>query len=327
MSEYGEHYPVFHQECIDCFLEIPNICEGYIADFTFGAGGHSSMLATKVKPLKVLGVDQDDQALDNARKTYSDLIESGSLELLKMNFIQFPQYWSENLSDKKLLGAVLDLGVSSHQFDTAERGFSFREDGPLDMRMNFSDESIPTAADILRDYDVDELEHIFRHYGEEKLSKRIAETIVEKRSLENLTTTKQLEEIVFHCYPKKWRYGRTHPATKVFQALRIEVNSELKVLEDVLPPLLENLEVGGRVFVISFHSLEDRIVKNVFRDISRARKGEFRLLTKRPLLPTEQELSENKRSRSAKLRMIERIGVDDGEEKGKKNYKSKKKFL
>ena len=312
MSEYGSHYSVFHQESIDCFSEIEDISNGYIADLTFGGGGHSRLMIENVKPKKVLGVDQDEQALENARQKYSSFIQDNKLELLKMNFASFPKYWRENCSDNKLMGAILDLGVSSHQFDKAERGFSFQHDGPLDMRMNFTDDSIATAADIVNNYDADELEHIFRVYGEEKLAKRIAEAIVEQRSHEKLTTTKKLEEIVFHCYPKKWRYGRTHPATRVFQALRIEVNSELKVLENVLPDLLENLAIGGRVFVISFHSLEDRIVKNIFRDISRQRKKEFQLLTKRPLVPTEQEMSENRRSRSAKLRMIERIGVPGG---------------
>ena len=323
MKNYGDHYSVFHQESIDCFLKVDNIESGVIADLTFGGGGHSKLMIDCVRPKKVIGVDQDDQALNNGQIKYQEDIEASRLELLKMNFSEFPRYWRDNYSsNEKLLGAILYLGVSSHQFDNAMRGFSFQHNGPLDMRMNSTNESIPTAADIINSYTVDQLEQVFRDYGEEKFSKRIAEAIVDQRSHENLTTTKQLEEVVFHCYPKKWRYGRTHPATRVFQALRIEVNSELKVIENVLPDLLENLAVGGRVFVISFHSLEDRIVKNVFRDISRARKQEFKLLTKRPLVPTEQEMNENRRSRSAKLRMIERIGDNSGSQE---DFKEKTK--
>lgn len=307
-ENYGAHYPVFHEEVIECFSSVDNIDSGFIADLTFGAGGHSSLMASKLKGATVLGIDQDLEALNNARAKYPELIENKNIILHQMNFEDFPEYWRANYSGNKLLGAVLDLGVSSHQFDSEKRGFSFRFDAPLDMRMNSTDPSQVTAADVINSYTEDELEKVFREYGEEKLSRRIAAQIVEQRSLKKMTTTKELEELVFHCYPKKWRYGRTHPATRVFQALRIEVNEELKVLENVLPKLLDILSVGGRIFVISFHSLEDRIVKNIFRDAFRKNKGCFNLLTKRPLLPTQKEMSENARSRSAKLRMIEKLG-------------------
>lgn len=307
-GSYRSHYPVFHRECLDFFSRIPNLSEGFLADLTFGGGGHSQLFLSQLNPLKVLGVDQDEQAQKNAQEKYKNFINKNKLELIKMNFSQFPNYWNTQYSDKKLLGIILDLGVSSHQFDSGERGFSFRQDAPLDMRMDLTNSSIPKAEDIINHYSQEDLIKVFRDYGEERFAFSISQKILEQRSLKKITRTKELEEIVFHCYPKKWRYGRTHPATKIFQALRIEVNQELKVLEDTLPQLLNLLSKGGYILAISFHSLEDRIVKNIFRKNFRENREKFKIHTKKPLVPSPLELDENPRSRSAKLRVLEKIG-------------------
>ena len=172
------------------------------------------------------------------------------------------------------------------------------------MRMNYSEDS-ETAADVVNSYSHQELVDIFKKYGEEKLADRIVENICEARSKEKILTTKQLENIVFHSYPKKWRHGRTHPATRVFQALRIFVNKELEVLEKMIPQAIENLSVGGRLAIITFHSLEDRIVKHTFRDFDK--KKQVKLLQRKPFIPTDDEIKVNPRSRSAKLRVVTKL--------------------
>jgi 16S rRNA (cytosine1402-N4)-methyltransferase len=205
----------------------------------------------------------------------------------------------------KFAGILMDLGVSSHQFDKMERGFSFRADAPLDMRMNYGDSSIPTAADLLNSLSEKEIADILFNYGEERLSRKIASRIVELRQKKKIETTGELEDICFHAYPPKDRHGKIHPATRSFQALRIAVNEELTVLENTLPKLLPYLAHGGTLAVISFHSLEDRIVKHTFKEISESDQA-VTILTKKPLTASESELTENSRSRSAKLRVLQK---------------------
>jgi len=196
----------------------------------------------------------------------------------------------------------VDLGVSSAQFDIADRGFSFRHTAPLDMRMN--QQQALTAAEIINTWDEVDLANLFYTYGEERLSRRIARRIVERRPFQ---TTTDLAEAIFHSVPRSYRYGRIHPATRVFQALRIAVNAELTVLETLLKVAPTWLKPGGRLAIISFHSLEDRLVKHAFRA-----SPELRVLTKKPIQPTEQEVQQNPRARSAKLRVGERQEQDEG---------------
>jgi 16S rRNA (cytosine1402-N4)-methyltransferase len=229
-----------------------------------------------------------------------------------MNFREFPDWCEKNHMHGKFAGILMDLGVSSHQFDKMERGFSFRADAPLDMRMNYGDPTIPTAADLLNTLSEKEIADIIFNYGEERLSRKIANRIVELRQKEKIATTGQIEDICFHSYPPKDRHGKIHPATRTFQALRIAVNEELHVLENTLPKLLPFLAEGGVLAVISFHSLEDRIVKHTFKEIVEKKDFPAIILTKKPLTATEEELLQNSRSRSAKLRLLQRVSQPGG---------------
>jgi 16S rRNA (cytosine1402-N4)-methyltransferase len=219
---------------------------------------------------------------------------------------------------QKFAGILMDLGVSSHQFDKTERGFSFRGDAPLDMRMNYGDSNTPTAADLLNTLPEKEIADLLFAYGDERLSRRIAARICELRQTKKIETTGELEDICFHAYPAKDRHQKTHPATRSFQALRIAVNDELRVLEDTIPKLLPYLSEGGVLAIISFHSLEDRIVKHTFKELLEKQDFPVTILTKKPLTATDEELSENSRSRSAKLRLLQRetqLGRVDGTKK------------
>ena len=311
-NKYSKHKSVLKNECIQFLSEshLNTNQEAHFADLTFGGGGHSITLV-KLNPLfRVFSVDQDPEALANGAVLIEKNNIKDSLTLIDSNFENFPERFqkimNENNKIKGLDGILMDLGVSSHHFDSADRGFSFRFEGPLDMRMNNRESNTLTAETIVNTFSVEELENIFREYGEEKFSKRIAEKIVEVRATSELKTTKDLENIIFHCYPRKMRFGKAHPATKCFQALRIFINRELDVLSDVIPQLMPMLNPGGRICIISFHSMEDRIVKNQFKMLSKA-EIRCKILTKRPIAPTNEEIKENPRSRSAKLRVIERL--------------------
>lgn len=306
-EEYGKHYSVMYKECIEA-LEASITNENPIfADMTFGAGGHTFGLAKLSEHAKVYAVDQDPDAIENGTKRINSEGMQDKINLIKTNYQDFPKWMKENRPDIRFTGILMDLGVSSHQFDTFERGFSFREDAPLDMRMEYDNDEVETASDILNNYDEEDIANLIFKYGEERLSRRIAAEIIARRVETPVTRTKQLEDICFHAYPKKMRHGKTHPATKTFQALRIAVNRELEVLENTLQNLFDILDVGGTLAVISFHSLEDRIVKHKFKEIFQTDKNIAKILTKRPLLPSEGEISENKRSRSAKLRLIKKL--------------------
>lgn len=331
-TQYTAHYSVMLRDCLRFFeQELATEGGGWLADMTFGAGGHTFALAEKYPEFTVLSTDQDPEAFANGQEQIKARGFEGRVQLNRMNFTEFPDWLAKERPEIKLKGVIMDLGVSSHHFDSFERGFSFREDAPLDMRMDCENDEIPTAAWILNNLEEEEIANIIFEYGEERLSRRIAKKIIEERSKKPIATTKELENICFHAYPANARHKKPHPATRTFQALRIYVNSELKVLEDTLPKLYDLLADGGVLQVISFHSLEDRIVKRTFKDIFQTDKNAANILTKRPLTPSDEELAENPRSRSAKLRVIKKGqishkndpgGVENGGKK-KKKYKAK----
>lgn len=302
---YTAHYSVLKKESLSWLTHEHTLKMGTFVDLTFGGGGHTVALAKLSPDYCLYATDQDPEALQNGYKR----IESEGLKervtLLDMNFESFYSYCIENnICD--LDGILIDLGVSSHHFDSAQRGFSFRFDAPLDMRMDVDNDSVETAAELLNRLSEEEIADILWKYGEERFSRQIARNIVASRNDEPITTTKQLENIIFHSYPKKMRFGRLHPATKSFQALRIAVNRELEVLQKVLEDLPQLLKVGGRMAIITFHSLEDRIVKRSYNFLAKEKKT-VKILHKKPIVPSKKELEENKRSRSAKLRVIEKV--------------------
>ena len=309
--EFQGHITVLKQETLDGVLEHQvSGDKHFFIDMTFGGGGHCFELSKQNPQAKILGLDQDPDALNSGKNRIINENKIDQILLENSNFVDVANVLErssvkEFTKSHKLGGCYADLGVSSHQFDVAERGFSFRFDGPLDMRMNPDDSKFSSAADVVNTFYEDELEEIFKLYGEEKFSKKIAKEIVEKRKVEKIDRTSQLESIIFHCYPKKMRHQKIHPATRVFQALRIFVNKELDYLTEMIHQCISILPSGGRLAIISFHSLEDRIVKHTFRDY--AKKNMVTLVTKKPILPTEQEIFNNSRSRSAKLRVIEKL--------------------
>jgi 16S rRNA (cytosine1402-N4)-methyltransferase len=319
MTEYLSHYSVMLKECLEA-LELGSKASGSLifADLTFGAGGHTFALSDRISGSTVYSTDQDPDALKNGEENIGRRGKEGSVKLLPMNFVEFPDWCEKNQMHGKLAGILMDLGVSSHQFDKMERGFSFRADAPLDMRMNYGDINTPNAADLLNTLSEKDIADILFNYGEERLSRRIAARICELRETKKIETTGELEDICFHAYPAKDRHQKTHPATRSFQALRIAVNDELRVLEDTIPKLLPFLSEGGVMAIISFHSLEDRIVKHTFKELLEKQDFPVTILTKKPLTATEEELSENSRSRSAKLRILQRetqLGRVDGTKK------------
>ncbi|OBQ44802.1 MAG: ribosomal RNA small subunit methyltransferase H [Aphanizomenon flos-aquae WA102] len=283
------HIPVLSQEVITG-LNIQ--AGGNYLDLTIGGGGHSRLILETAEDVKITAVDQDLDALNAAKENLSEF--GNRVNFIHSNFAnyQFP----ENTYD----GILADLGVSSYHLDNPERGFSFRNTASLDMRMN-QQQSL-TAGDIINEWEEKELADIFFKYGEERLSRKIARRIVENRPF---NTTTELANAIAYSVPPKYRYGRIHPATRVFQALRIAVNDELKVLETLIEKAPNALIAGGKIAIISFHSLEDRIVKHGLRNLSL-----LRILTKKPIIATEEEIKENPRSRSAKLRIAERKNID-----------------
>ena len=322
MTEYLSHYSVMLAECLDAMKKgAQDSGSKFFADLTFGGGGHTFALSDQIPDSTVYSTDQDPDALKNGEDNIIRRGKVGSIILLPMNFQEFPEWCEKNQMHGKLAGILMDLGVSSHQFDKMERGFSFRADAPLDMRMNYGDNNIPTAADLLNSLSEKEIADIIFNYGEERLSRKIAARIVELRQKERIVTTGQIEDICFHAYPPKDRHGKIHPATRTFQALRIAVNEELTVLENTLPKLLPFLAEGGVLAVISFHSLEDRIVKHTFKEIVEKEDFPATILTKKPLTATDEELSQNSRSRSAKLRLIQRDSSQPGRVDGTKKKK------
>ncbi len=285
-------------------------------DGTLGGGGHARLILEASSPDGVLiGMDQDQDALQAAGRHLADF---GSRAVLRQGNFSTMESHLDDLGIGEIDGVLLDIGVSSHQLDKPERGFSFREDGPLDMRMNpaagFS------AAEVVAEAEADELKRIFREYGEERWAGRIAREIVSTREQEPIETTLQLAELVSRVVPKGRGPQRIHPATRVFQALRIHVNAELDSLRAGLEAAFKRLKVGGRLVVISFHSLEDRIVKHTFREWSTGcicpprlavcvcgQQPRVKVLTRRAVRATEDEIEMNPRARSAVLRAMEKL--------------------
>ena len=301
------HKPVMLNECIDMLNIVPS---GIYVDGTLGGAGHSLEIVKRLDSGKLIAFDQDIEAIKNAKiklKSYEDKVI-----LIHDNFRNIKKSL-EAIDIFRINGLLLDLGVSSYQLDSPERGFSYRYDAPLDMRMNQSSQI--SAKYIVNTYSEEDLKRIIRDYGEEKWASRIAQFIVEERMKKPIDTTGELVQIIKAAIPKKAREEDQHPAKRTFQAIRIETNHELDVIYAVLESAVELLLPGGVISVITFHSLEDRIVKNFFRDESTGcicppeipvcvcnHQARLRLAHRKPLVPSEEELRENPRSRSAKVR-------------------------
>ncbi len=290
-----QHIPVMMEEVMD-FLR----CEtgGTYVDATLGGGGHASeMLRRSAPDGVVIGMEWDEDALSEAKNV---LMPFGDrVKIFRENFIHLPDFMKADSVD----GILLDLGLSSIQVEKEKRGFSFKGEGPLDMRM---DQRIDqTAANLINHLSSEELEYILLHYGEESWAKKIAKGIILEREREPIETTQALRKIIHRSIPRRFHPRRIDPATRTFQALRIRVNDELENLRKILGTGWKVLKKGGRMCIISFHSLEDRMVKETFRTL--AKEGTMRVLTKKPVTPSEEELRRNPRSRSAKLRCAERI--------------------
>ena len=288
------HTPVLLNECLDLLRPERG---GVFIDATLGMGGHSEALLQRAtgQDIRLLGIDQDQEALTLARERLGGRIEYGWGNFA--NLLEIAKTHKVVAAD----GILMDIGVSSFQIDTPERGFSFMENGPLDMRMDGT--GSVTAASIVNTWPEPKLANLFYEYGEERLSRRITRLIVERRRKEPFRETRDLAELIYFAYPPPARHKKPHPATRTFQALRIEVNQELRSLERGLDAALNLLAPDGVLAVISFHSLEDRIVKLRFR---LAVEDGYEILTKKPLEASEDELRSNVRSRSAKLRGIKR---------------------
>ena len=305
------HISVLLYETVDSLNVKP---DGIYVDCTLGGAGHTSLILSRLgEKGRVIGIDRDDDALRNAKEKIKD----ERLITVKDNF--------ENIASavsvagyEKVDGIIMDLGVSSHQLDVAERGFSYIKDAPLDMRM---DQTSPlTAYDVVNNYSEKELFRILRDYGEEKFASKIAYKICNARNTKPIETTLELADIIASAIPQKFRYDGGNPAKRSFQAIRIEVNGELQCIPNAIEAGAELLNEGGRMSIISFHSLEDRLVKNGFQKLERpctcppdfpmcvcGKKQMIKIITKKPILPSEEEIEMNSRSHSAKLRVCERV--------------------
>jgi len=302
------HVPVMLEEVI--YYLIQNKGGGVYIDCTLGGGGHSKAILERIYPDGLLiGIDQDIEAIKRAREELSIYLDK--VILIHHNFKSLEEIISD-LKIKNISGILYDLGVSSHQLKEKERGFSFKEDGPLDMRMDLSQKF--NASILVNNYSEKELIRVFKTYGEERFAHRIARAIIFERQKKSITTTGQLKEVVFRVLPtevKKKQSWRINPATRIFQAIRIEVNNELEALENSLVQALKILREEGRICVISYHSLEDRIVKNIFKNAEKQIEFQdlykLKVLTKKPVTPSLEEIKRNPRARSAKLRVIEKL--------------------
>ena len=307
-----EHKSVLLDETIEALDIRP---DGIYVDGTLGGGGHSYEICRRLSDKgRLIGIDQDAAAIEAAKKRLGEC--GDKVTVIRSNYCDMRKELAA-MGIAAVDGIVLDLGVSSYQLDTADRGFTYREDAPLDMRMDQRQEM--TARDIVNEYSETELYRIIRDYGEDKFAKNIAKHIVSARQNKEIETTGELIQIIKAAIPMKIRAVGGHPAKKTFQAIRIELNRELEVLENSLDGMIELLRENGRICVITFHSLEDRIVKNSFRRnenpcicpknfpvcvCGRASKG--RVVTRKPIVPGVAELEENKRAKSSKLRVFER---------------------
>ena len=306
------HKSVLLQETIEGLMIKP---EGTYVDGTLGGAGHSSVIASKLNSLgRLVGFDQDEDAI---KASTEKLKGYDNVTIVRSNYRNMKEELN-NLGINKVDGIMLDLGVSSYQLDTIERGFSYKEEAPLDMRMDNRNEM--TARDIVNNYSQGDLFRIIRDYGEDKFAANIAKHIVTYRENKPIETTTELAEIVKAAIPMKFRKQGGHPAKQTFQAIRIELNGELTVLKESLMEMIDMLNPGGRICIITFHSLEDRIVKNIFKDAENpctcpknfpvcvcGNKSKGKIITRKPIVPSEEELDYNPRSKSSKLRIFERI--------------------
>lgn len=306
------HKSVLLKETIDGLKIKP---DGIYVDGTLGGGGHASEVARRLSDKgSIIGIDQDAAAIEAAGIRLKDFGEK--VTIVRSNYCDMKSQLGK-LGIDKVDGIVLDLGVSSYQLDTAERGFSYREDAPLDMRMDRRQKM--TARDIVNDYEERELYRVIRDYGEDKFAKNIAKHIVAARQKAPIETTGQLTEIIRASIPMKFQKKSGHPAKRTFQAIRIELNQELEVLKNSLDAMIDLLNPEGRLCIITFHSLEERIVKSAFRKnenpctcpsdfpvcvCGKISKGS--IITRKPILPSKEEMEENSRAKSAKLRIFER---------------------
>lgn len=306
------HVSVLLNEAVDGLKIKEN---GIYVDGTLGGGGHSSEIVKHIAGGRLIGIDQDTDAIKAASKRLEDYKDR--FTAVHSNFYNVRTVL-DDLGIDKADGFLLDLGVSSYQLDEAERGFSYMNDAPLDMRMNRDNEY--SAWDVVNKKSEKELNDIIFRYGEEKWAKRIAQFIVNERAQKPIDTTFELVEVIKKAVPKGARRDGPHPAKRTFQAIRIEVNSELAILDKTVDDMVASLNAGGRICIITFHSLEDRIIKNAMRRHENpctcppefpvcvcGKKADGKVITRKPILPSEEELESNPRARSAKLRILERI--------------------
>ncbi|SHI17821.1 MULTISPECIES: 16S rRNA (cytosine(1402)-N(4))-methyltransferase RsmH [Clostridium] len=307
-----KHVSVLLEECIEA-LNIKK--QGYYVDCTMGGAGHSSHIVSNLNnDGRLIGIDQDTDALNAAKEKLKDY---NNVIYVHNNFHNIYDILEE-LNIEKVDGILMDLGVSSYQLDAGERGFSYMQDAPLDMRMNRDKEF--SAYDVINDYSEEDLYRIIKDYGEERFSKRIASFIVKRRNEKPIETTLELVDIIKAAIPAKARRDGPHPAKRTFQAIRIEVNGELEILDKAIDDSVKKLNSNGRLAIITFHSLEDRIVKNKFRDLENpckcpkefpicacGKKPTVKVLSRKAIAPTDEEIEVNPRSRSAKLRVLEKI--------------------
>ena len=306
------HVSVLLYECIEGLDIKP---DGIYVDGTAGGGGHSFEIASRLTTGKLIAIDQDDAAIAAASARLAPLGDRAVV--VKSNYSEVANV-VKSLGYEKIDGLLLDLGVSSHQLDTAERGFSYNADAPLDMRM---DNTKPFSAyNVVNEYSTDELKKIIYDYGEERFAPRIASAIVARRQAKPIETTGELVDIIKSAMPAAALNGGHHPAKRTFQAIRIEVNGELAVIEPAIRSAAEVMNEGGRIAIITFHSLEDRIVKQTYADLASGctcpkncpicvcgKKPTVKVISRKPILPSDEELEVNPRSRSAKLRVAEKI--------------------
>ncbi|MBQ6999369.1 MAG: 16S rRNA (cytosine(1402)-N(4))-methyltransferase RsmH [Clostridia bacterium] len=310
MTEF-KHISVLLSECIDGLNIRP---DGIYADGTLGGGGHSSVIYSHLITGKLIGIDRDIEAIDAASKRIG---KAENIIYVHDNYKNIKNIlFNNNISG--LDGALVDLGISSYQIDNAERGFSYTKDAPLDMRMNQSDPL--SAYDVVNTYETDKLAKVIFDYGEERYGRKIADSICKARAKKPIETTLELAEIIKSAVPAKSVPKGSHPAKRTFQAIRIEVNGELADLKGAVTDFFECLNPGGRLCIITFHSLEDRIVKHVFADFASGctcpkefpvcvcgKQPQGKLISRKPILPSAEELASNSRSASAKLRIIEKL--------------------
>ncbi|MDD4980398.1 MAG: 16S rRNA (cytosine(1402)-N(4))-methyltransferase RsmH [Candidatus Omnitrophica bacterium] len=298
MAQQRFHTPVMLREVIDYLRLGPG---KVIVDATIGTGGHSKAILEHIMPGgKLIGIDRDEESLAVARQRLSDY--PGACEFVYGNFIAIDNIL-KGLNISRIDGILFDLGISSYQLDDFERGFSFQGDGPLDMRLDRN--SYISASDLINNLNEEEISAMLWTFGQERWHNRIARFLVQERARHAITTTRQLSDIVVRAIPPKYRHYRIHPATRTFQAIRIAVNRELETVTAAIDKAVEFLDKSGRICIISFHSLEDRIAKFSFRKF--AAEGMIKIITPKPLTPQGEEIKDNPSSRSSKLRVAERL--------------------